>query len=170
MIASTPSVAGEIVSGLLASRRGRLAVAASALAMGGIAAVGLANTDKVLATAFATSIGTMDSAPQARGKTTKAISGSEEFWLARSLPAGASPAAARVSPLAAGDVIALGGVERRMKVVSVREVASSGLESEAHVLMVECRDEASPSGPTVRFVLDEALAASLKTGSGARAL
>lgn len=152
-------------------------IAAAGLAVIGLGAVGLANTDNLLASAYTTAMAAPDSLAAGRPQAVRSVAGSEDFWLSRRLPAGASPAA-WVPPLATGDMISVAGgngVERKLKVIGVRAaivdaIVDSG--AEGRMLLVECRDAASPANAApVRLILDEAFAASLKAGAGsARAL
>lgn len=172
---STPPRNGR-PAGRAASRAagtlGCLALAASA-----VAAVGLSSTDRVLESSFSAAL-----AGQASGRQTAtapwgahtasvstSMSGSEDYWLGR-LPSGARTVAWS-SPLAVGDRFAMGaeGAERHLAVVSIRETSVSlggdnGGQS-ARLLMVECRDAAlGPGSPTVRLIMDDTLAASIKAG------
>lgn len=147
---------------------------APALASIAVAAIGLANTDAWLESSFSSAVA--DAAGNrtvvARGP---AVSGSEDYWLGR-LPSGTSPVV-WTAPLVAGDRFSMGanGNEHHYVVVGVHQttLGTPGADKTgAGLLLIEARDEAlGASGPTVRLVVDAALAASLKSGSAiARAL
>ncbi len=145
------------------------------LALGGLAVVGFASTDHLIASSFSAAMAGSHTGSTVRGTPSATISGSEDYWLSRRLPSGASPAA-WVPPLASGDTISVAGgdgIARKLKVTGVREVSLGGLDAgtESRMLLIEARDEQSPGTPSVRLVLDEAFAASLKAGTNvARAL
>lgn len=153
----------RVASGTMAS----LAIASAAVAL-----VGFSNTDRVLETSFSSALAGKDvtriAAAAHTGSRVASVSGSEDYWLGQ-LPSGARPAAWS-SPLSVGDRFAMGaeGSERRFTVVGVRETAVSvGSEGKAaRLLLVECRDESQGrDAPTVRLIMDDGLAASLKAGA-----
>lgn len=144
----------------------------------GVVGTGLGNSERLVAASFATALKTSGAPPLAATATTHSelahLSGSEEFWL------GAGPAvgALKTEPvtwtgaLRTGDrlTITSSGRERRLEVVDIHPV---GEAAAAHggqpLLLVTCRDTASPDAVPVRFVIekDEGTAAS---GRGPRAL
>jgi hypothetical protein len=124
----------------------------------GVAALTLGNGDAVVEHGFERALATMaDRTDGARPKTA-AIAGSEQYWLTHVVhdPSALLP----TKPVAVGDRITInsGGHDRVLDVVTIDKLDSSLLltssERPARLLLVTCRDQASPDARPVRFLIE----------------
>jgi hypothetical protein len=153
-----------------------LPVAALVVAAAGLsaAALMLGNGDAVVERGFERALASMADQPQSAKTTASGLAGNGQFWLTHVVhDAGAT----FTKPVAVGDriTIASGGRERNLRVVDVAKLDSSivpaSSERPAPLLLVTCRDEASPTSRPVRLLIeadDEAPA--LSSAKAARTL
>lgn len=150
----------------LASSWSAAAVVVTALALGSVSS-GLGNSDRLVATSFASALKSTAVAANAAATTHSGsglvqLSGSEEFWLdARTPVAGTVPVALN-EPLQLGDHVtfASGGRERRLEVVDIRPIgdvttAATGAAPVAPLMLVTCRDMTARDRHPVRFVIEK---------------
>lgn len=149
------------------------AVVMTVLALGGISA-GLGNPEKLVTSSFLSALKThavtadRGTGP-AQGSGLVQLSGSEEFWLEARTGSAAVPVVLK-DKLRLGDRVTFGtgADERRFEVVDISAVGELTAGSAANIaplMLVTCRDTATPGGPSLRFVIERA---DLPTGTTRR--
>ncbi len=141
-----------------------VAVVVTGLALG-VVATGLGNTDRLVATSFASALQSTAATPAFATRPASGLvqlSGSEEYWLNARTPADAAMPVALTDPLRLGDQVtfASGGRERRLEVVDIRPVGdaattATGSLPSASLMLITCRDLAAPAAHPVRFVIEK---------------
>jgi hypothetical protein len=121
----------------------------------GAAALTLGNGDAVVERGFKRAFAAMGDRHEAA--RTGDVAGNGQFWLTHIVH---DVGAAATKPVAVGDriTIASGGRERILRVVDVAKLDSSivpaSSERPAPLLLVTCRDEASPASRPVRLLIE----------------
>ncbi len=143
------------------------AVVVTALALGGVS-TSLGNPDQLVTSSFVSAL-KLQSASSDRtaapvgGSGLVQLSGTEEFWLnARTPAANAVPVIFKDS-LRLGDRVTFGSGsgERRFEVVDIRAIgdvaaAPDAAHTAAPLMLITCRDVATPDAAPMRFVIERA--------------
>lgn len=123
----------------------------------GTAALTLGNGDAAVERGFERALATMGGRDEAARITATAVSGSEQYWLTHVVHDTGAPFS---KPVSVGDRITInsGGHDRVLHVVNVDKLDSSlalaSSERPRGLLLVTCRDQASPESRPVRFIIE----------------
>jgi hypothetical protein len=136
-----------------------LPVAALAIAAAGVATAALTfgTGDTVVERGFERALATRADRTDGARAAGPAVSGSEQFWLTHVVH---DAAPSLTKPVSVGDRITIttGGRERILDVVAIDRLESSlvltSSEGPARLLLVTCRDQSSPEGRPVRFLIE----------------
>lgn len=123
----------------------------------GIAAMTLASSETVVERGFERALASRAQQPGALKLATPAVAGSEQFWLTHVVH---DSTALFTKPVAVGDRVTItsGGQERVLHVVTVdkldTQIVPISSERPTRLLLVTCRDQASPEARPVRFLIE----------------
>ena len=140
----------------------------------GTAGMTLGSSDTVVERGFERALASRAEQPNTMKIAAPAVAGSEQFWLTHVVHDASAPF---TKPVAVGDrvTISSGGHDQVLHVVTVDKLDSQLIpissERPTRLLLVTCRDQASPESRPVRFLIeaDDALP-TLASPKAARAL